>query len=149
VALWELGRVLSVVQKRQSKNRTWGRWLKENDISESTANQAIRLYEHDKSGKKIDTYDTITEAKIAAGIVQGRTWKKPQPLTKVDTGFGEIDLVELRAEHRRLFESIGTATSRLEASVGEIEEESDKVVIVKVIDLEIERLTTLRKSLAG
>ena len=147
VALWEAGKVLAEIRTRTTKTKTWGKWLKDNGVAEPTASQAIRLADHFRTADQVGKYDTITEAKIAAGIVQGRINKQPEKTERPETGWGDIDYSECRMFLRYL-DSLGMATTKLEQSVEEATPE-EKPVLLKVIDAEIERLNALKSKLGG
>ena len=144
VALWTAGKALNWV-KSYKNSAGWKEWCEKSGVAISTANQAIRLFNWDRSGDKIQEYDKITDAKIAAGIVAKCSQKKAKPSDgeSDDSSVGGVDMAEVYPVHLAACESIVQATAQIEEIVDELEKE-ELPAVASLLDAMIERLAEVR-----
>jgi hypothetical protein len=88
---WEAGKMLSKARDILSASKGWTAWQKKNGISETWANEAIRVFAKYPAKEDLKKFKHITEAKVFAGISKPKR-KKPRnsATTKPDS---EKDIV--------------------------------------------------------
>ena len=73
-------------EERRYTKLTWAAWCEANNIAKSSAEQAIVIGK-DLTEAKIAKYDTITQAKIACGIVRVKEHARTKPAGKKEVAF--------------------------------------------------------------
>lgn len=131
--LAQAGGLLRKINQRLTPHKGWGKWLKENKVNETTAAQAIKLFQWAKDNNvNVAEFDSITEAKIAAGIVQRRTSvsvaqhdRGQQTDANELLGLDAENMKLLREEAKRLFAPVKSTAAKFVQAIDELEASLD------------------------